>query len=74
MGDDERPSESRRASQESTEVETEACGNLRTWQWDTHCAWLNNCSCELMYIPKKFMDVAHQKLAPLRPISPFALR
>jgi hypothetical protein len=30
MGDDERPSESRRASQESTEVETQACGNLRT--------------------------------------------
>jgi hypothetical protein len=30
MGDDERPSESRRVSQESTEVETQACGNLRT--------------------------------------------
>jgi hypothetical protein len=27
------------------------------------CAWLNNCSCELMYIPKKFKDVANQKLA-----------
>jgi hypothetical protein len=30
MGDDERPSESRRASQKRTEVETQACGNLRT--------------------------------------------